>query len=234
MKIPFDVYDFFGYLASGFLVLCAAGHAFLGTTLDALDLKAGPATFYVLLAYIIGQIIASPSSFFLEGVIVRRWLRSPEEVLLEEVNEDGRPLHEWFFPGYYERFSGGTRTRVMDAASADRVDERGRDLFRHAYVVARQDNTTLQRLSTFLNQYGFCRNICMGLLISAVLLIVGALMDFHHWTPIDTRKLEWAVLALVASVGMFYRFLKFFRLYTVEVFLSFAARRQAPPAQDQA
>jgi len=34
--------------------------------------------------------------------------------------------------------------------------------------------------------------------------------------------LLWAIVAFVAAIGMFYRYLKFFRHYTVEVFTTYA------------
>jgi hypothetical protein len=69
----------------------------------------------------------------------------------------------------------------------------------------------------------------LGLLISALILLVGALIDVRQWSDIDTYKLWWAVGALVGAVGMFYRYLKFFRHYTMEVFNSYAELKQEKP-----
>jgi signal peptide peptidase SppA len=68
-----------------------------------------------------------------------------------------------------------------------------------------------------------------GVFVSAV---AAALLDLHHWSDIDNYKLLWAGAALVGAVGMFYRYLKFFRLYTMEVFNSYAELKQDKPKQE--
>lgn len=74
----------------------------------------------------------------------------------------------------------------------------------------------LDRLNAFLNLYGFSRNVSMAALLIVPMLIVGALTG-------DVAPRLWAASgALVTAVAMFYRYLKFFRLYTVEVFVNYA------------
>jgi hypothetical protein len=231
MKIPFDPYDFFGYLATGFLVLYAFDYAFHPTPLTDQELKAGPAVLYILLAYILGQIIASPSSYFLEHLIVGKGLGPPEVTLFEAANAVGKRWRKWSFPGYYEALPTAMQAKVRAAAQADGFDEVDRGLFLYAHAVAKHDQTTFGRLSMFLNQYGFCRNISMGMLVAAVILFAGAILHIGHRTSLDDHRLAWAIGALLGAVGMFYRYLKFFRLYTAEVFISYAAQREVPPAQ---
>jgi hypothetical protein len=227
MIIPFSSYDFFGYLANGFLIVCATEYAFLGTSLAERDWKVGHAVFYAVLSYIIGHIVAHISSCLLEHCIVRKKLGSPEKTLFEPQQ---KTWQSFFFPNFYHPFPPETQARVLEVARKNGYADPGRGLFLHAHTVAKQDKATLDRLASFLNLYGFCRNISTGLIISAVILAIGALIDVRHWTPIDEYKLAWAGAALVGAVGMFYRYLKFFRLYTMEVFNSYAELKQEKPA----
>ena len=192
MNIPFNPYDFFGYLGNGFLILCAVEYAFFGTSLAEREWKVGPAVFYAMLAYIVGHIIASVSSYILEHKVVRDWLKSPEETLFEPQQKTWRAF---FFPIFYRPFPAETQTRILDVGRKNGFDKPGRAFFFHAFTVVKQDKVTLDRLTSFLNLYGFCRNVSMGLVVSAILLVVGALMDIRHWTPTDTYKIGWAGLA---------------------------------------
>ncbi len=98
----------------------------------------------------------------------------------------------------------------------------GRALFFYSFAIVRQDQATRERLETFLNLYGFCRNTCMALLLGAGLLILSVVSDSWKESGIG-EPIWWAIPgALVAAVGMFYRYLKLFREYTVEVFRSYA------------
>lgn len=226
MTIPFSPYDFFGYLANGFVILCAFEYAFFDTSLPDRDWKVGNAASYIVLAYIIGHIVANISSYVLEYKVVRDWLKSPEETLFEPQQTTWQAF---FFPIFYRPFPSETQKRVLAVAEKNDFDKPGRGLFLHAHAVVKQDKVTLKRLTAFLNQYGFCRNVSMGLLISAVLLLIGALIDIKRWAEIDNLKLAWAGAALLGSVGMFYRYLKFFRHYTMEVFNSYAELKQEKP-----
>jgi hypothetical protein len=223
MNIPFSAYDFFGYLSSGFLILCATEYSFWGTSLAERDWKVGSAIFYAVLAYIVGHIVANISSYLIEYKIVRDWLKSPEQTLFEPQQKTWRAF---FFPIFYRPFPAKTQKRVLDVAQKNGFDKPGRDLFLHAHAIVKQDKVTLERLTSFLNLYGFCRNMCMGLIVSTLILLIGALIDVRHWTEIDSYKLAWAGAAAVGTVGMFYRYLKFFRHYTMEVFGSYAELKQ--------
>ena len=223
MTIPFSPYDFFGYLANGFIVLCAFEYAFFGTSMAEREWKVGNAAFYIVLAYIVGHIIANLSSYVLEYKIVREWLKSPEETLFEPKHKTWR---SFFFPIFYRPFPADTQARVLAVAKKNGFDKQSRGLFLHAHAVVKQDKVTLERLTAFLNQYGFCRNVSMGLIISAIILLTGALIDVRRWSEIDNYKLAWAGAALLGAGGMFYRYLKFFRHYTMEVFVSYAELKQ--------
>jgi hypothetical protein len=55
-------------------------------------------------------------------------------------------------------------------------------------------------------------------LLAAPTLLAGAIYDHDN----ASRKLALAAAAVVAGVALFFRYLKFFRLYTIEVLVSYA------------
>ena len=72
-KLPFSAYDFFGYLAAGFAILTAADFAFDGGWIIHGKIEAvGFLTFFwIMFAYVTGQIIANISGYLIEKRFVR-------------------------------------------------------------------------------------------------------------------------------------------------------------------
>jgi hypothetical protein len=220
-KIPFSVYDFFGYLASGFLLLVALDYGVGGLGLLGQPPGLVVGLFWILVAYVLGHIVAHLSSTFLEEGVLRRVLGSPEDHLFEERKSGG-----WarLFPGNFKPFPKATQDRILQKAQRHSVPAPGRGFFFHCHPLVKRDQATLERLNSFLNLYGFCRNLSLALILAVPLLLYGALREFDYKTlqGINGDRLAWAAVALVASIGMFYRYLKFFRHYTVEVFMTYA------------
>ena len=98
------------------------------------------------------------------------------------------------------------------------MNENGEALFVHTFGEVKKDEKNMPRLNTFLNLYGFCRNISFTCLIVTLLLVIG---NLALGTP---DKFYWALAALVGAVGMFYRYLKFFRQYSYELLVTYAAQ----------
>ena len=76
-KLPFAPYDFFGYLASGFLFTAACQATFgfpkvLGQQINAVD-----GLFLLLTVYIMGHVLATPAKAVLEDVLVDKVLKRP-------------------------------------------------------------------------------------------------------------------------------------------------------------
>ncbi len=84
MKIPFSVYDFFGYLAAGFVCLVAVDYAFSGGWLLEADPKLIPGIVLVFIAYAFGHAVSHVAWALLEEQFVRKVLRSPEETMFEK------------------------------------------------------------------------------------------------------------------------------------------------------
>jgi hypothetical protein len=81
-------------------------------------------------------------------------------------------------------------------------------------------------MGTFLNLYGFCRNVSFTLVLSAALLVGTAIGTG------DPQARWMAAVAAAGAVGMFYRCLKFLRLHGAEILLAFeSAPVPAAPAE---
>ena len=216
-KIPFSVYDFFGYLATGFLMLVAAAYATGRVDL----LREQPSLvigfFWIVVAYVVGHIVAHIASAFLEETVLRRGLGSPEEHLLAAKKAGWRAR---IFPGNFKPFPTATQQRVLAKAQQHGVTASDRSFFFHCHPLVKRDQATLERLNSFLNLYGFSRNLCMALMLTVPLLLYSAVWGSD--CGFKRGPLLWAAIALVAAIGMFYRYLKFFRHYTVEVFTTYA------------
>lgn len=171
-------------------------------------------------AYVVGQILATPSAWLLESVFVGRVLGRPEKILL-----GARPARlAWLFPGYAAPLPAAIKARVVRKAEDLAGDPEA--LFLHAATQARNQPGAAARMGTFLNLYGFCRNVSFTFVLSAALLVGAAIVTG------DPQARWMATVAAVGSIGMFYRYLKFLRLHGVEILLAFeSAPVPAAPAE---
>lgn len=221
MKIPFSVYDFFGYLASGFAVLAAYDYASGGKWLLANSVPPGIGVLIVLAAYVTGHVVSHLASVVIEHGFLRRVLRSPEEHLLAASLSPTR--WRWFFPGNFSQLPTETRDRVLAKARSASAGSHPRALFFHCHACVKSDEATLSRLNTFLNLYGFCRNLAMAVLLASLVLMGSTIVRFE-W-PLSTESknsLLMGALCLPIAYVLVLRYLKFFRHYTLEVFVSYA------------
>ena len=218
MKIPFSVYDFFGYLSAGFIVLYAADFTFGFGFIATKELGVQTSALLAILSYTVGHLVANISSFILEHTIARRLLGAPETILLSPVQKTFLRL---IFPIYYKPFPGHFIEVVLNKAKSEGFTEVGRSLFFHCHSIAKKDNATNERLSTFLNLYGFSRNMCMACIICAVLMGIGASLNPAY----SDKFLLLGLVALFLAIGLFYRYLKFYKHYTEEVFRTYETEK---------
>jgi hypothetical protein len=94
-KIPFDPYDFFGYLAAGLLLMVGMDVLFGFPHVIGADLKLVEGVIVILMAYIAGQFVAGPSRLLLETFIVGKLLKRPSVNLLRKK----RPWVRWLLEG---------------------------------------------------------------------------------------------------------------------------------------
>lgn len=206
-KLPFDPYDFFGYIASGLLLVvgmdCVLGFPrVLGQDLKLVDTAA-----LILGVYVAGQILATPAKALLEDFVVGRVLGKPNENLMSERRV---PLRRLLFPGYYAALPQGARRRVREKAGG----LSGEDMFHHVRFSGEVcgNDRLIAKIDSFRDKYGFARNLSFTALLVGAALIAKAVL---HPGP---SLAGYGVTLLVAALLLFYRYLKFFRQYSYELF----------------
>lgn len=216
---PFTDYDFYAYLTSGALFLAALDYAITGgTTLLNTEWGFVLTLLVVALAYVVGQLLATPASIVVEHGFARGVLSPPAMILLglQAPNWLERFIGRYVIGRYYTPFPDQVRRKIiaraakeLDVPMEEIID--GEAVFQVAFPVARKSEDTRARLDDFRNQYGFCRNLGFVGLISLVMIAIRAyqLDDSTAWYV--------AVFAGVIAVGMTARFLKFYSSFAAEV-----------------
>jgi hypothetical protein len=136
--------------------------------------------------------------------------------------QDVRSRWHWLFPDYCTPLPEAIQKLVL-ATVRQQFGEvpSARALFFLCFSTVKGDSATSPRLQTFLYLYGFCRNLSAACLLAFCLLLTNGLVGAQLGLHPREYALAWAAAALIGCVGLFYRYLKFFRLYTVEVFRSY-------------
>ena len=214
-RFPFTTYDFWAYLASGFLLLFVADYVFETELLTRDSWTVVQGVVAVSCAYVVGQLVASLSSVVFERGLVGRLLGPPRTVLFGQCKACAGA--RYLLPGFFIALPAETQKAALDKGTAVGVSSPGEALFWSAFAHARSTPAVMARLDSFLNQYGFCRNIAMVALLDAGLLAWSYLGADG---PVLNGQL--AILALLTSFGMTLRYLKFYRHYAVEVFTAYA------------
>ncbi|MEL6445673.1 MAG: hypothetical protein AAFR95_13185 [Bacteroidota bacterium] len=214
-KLPFSVYDTFAYLSSGLLLVAGVGHA-LGVEASSVDLTLEATLVAVVVLYVIGHLVAHVAGLAFENVLVRRWLGSPETHLF---NTAPKRFAARIFRYHFKPFPATTQERLQRYASEAGYSADDRGFFFHCHNIALRDEIARERLSSFLNLYGFCRNAGLALLVAGLAMLLAAFdLDARDLGENGRELLCIGLLALVAAFGLFVRYLKFFRHYTTEVY----------------
>jgi len=215
-RIPFATYDFFGYLASGLLLVMGMDLTLGFPRVLGQDLKPIDVVALLLAVYVAGQLVATPSKALLEDGLVEKILGRPNMNLFRPK----RPWIRWaLFPGFYKPLPWAVQERVLTRAASEGIGGPGEVLFLHVRYSPeiRGDEKLLARLDTFLNLYGFARNLAFTSLLVGVALSVRA-----WWLHADPALPKYALTALVVGILLLYRYLKFFRQYSYELFNTYA------------
>ena len=221
---PLTDYDFYAYLTAGMIVVAAVDHGLAdGVLAGRTSWTVVGGVFWAAVAYLVGQIVASPSSALLEHMLARRLLRAPTEVNLgfAAPRRRERAIASVFGIREYTPLPALVRDRIMNKAAAElgvpvaSVSD-PEAIFGVAFPYARASADGAARLNAFLNQYGMCRNVSFAALVSLVPLGVRL-----HRSPVDQTWWLFAGCALLA-IGLFLRFLKFYSAYAREVFRTYA------------
>ncbi len=211
-RLPFTVYDFFAFLSSGSIVLAALAYLFGPRVLFESQPTVADWVVLIFAAYILGHVVAQFSARLYESFFVEKFLGLPSETLM------GGRRKSWphIFWLYYNSLEKETQERIEQRKKVHKFHGTGKALFAHIFGVVKHDADTLTRLDEFLNTYSFCRNVSLAFLVVAILIWVG---------PINGRpplSWLWGVVSLALAVVMFYRYLKFFRQYSYELFVTYA------------
>lgn len=208
---PFTDYDFWGYLAAGFLTLFALDYSIGTNFLLRPAWTAVETAIAVSLAYVVGHLIAGMSSAIFEQRLLVH-IGRPSEILTG--TKLGPGWARFMFPGYFTPLPPGAVSALRAKATAAGHSDFG-SLFTHAHRLAQKNSKAAERMTVFLNQYGFCRNVSFAALVAAIAFAIAASRGGGDGSWL------WAACASVVFVGMFFRYLKFHRLFTVEAFNSY-------------
>ena len=215
-SFPFSDYDFWGYLACGFTMLGALDYvAFNGIYVLVKEITFSSGIILTALAYVTGHVLASFSNTLIGYSVVRKMLGDPVTLLLSPPTNHN--VRKFLFPEFHRPLS----KRVRDLVSEKTLREHGQcsdwEIAQIAHNAAKNLPATKQRMDNFLNLYGFCRNMA-----GTGLLIVCMLMGYASADK-NIPLIGYCIsVSLFLSIGMFWRYLKFYRAYNAEILTSYA------------
>lgn len=220
----FSDYDIFAYVVSGFATLLVidftvATHLVLGA-----NWTVSEGLIVVVAAYVAGQIIAAPASLLFERGLVRKALGRPIDWLMKLRQPEGlrRTLSRTILAEYFAPLDRCTRERLSNTMKSEGIDS-GEELFWRAFPTVKNDETGYARLESFQKLYGFCRNIAFVAFCGGIALFFKALGSLGLPDGAAFREFGGSAAAFVIGAGMVLRYLKFRRLYVVEVLTTFCA-----------
>lgn len=212
---PLTDFDFWAFLTSGAVLLAAADRVLGLGWLDRENWTVVQFGVAVAVAYVTGHVIAEAASRLLEGALVHRLLGTPATHLLSD--QPDRPAGRWLYSGYFKPVAPELRVRIERRAAREDPPIERDAIYASAYVLARRDQLASGRLAVFQNQYSMCRNVSLACLLAAPALAIGGTHTGR------TADLWWAAAALVVAAVMLIRFLKYYRLFSVEVLNTYAS-----------
>ena len=210
-RIPFDPYDFFGYIASGLLVVVGMELTLGFPHVLGRDLKVADGAMLLLAVYVGGQMMATPAKALLEDGLVDKILGRPSINLFRKKKPR---MRGFLFPGFYKPFPEYIRKKILSKAESEGIEGTGEALFLHVRYSPQtlKNEKLMAKLDSFINKYGFARNLAFTSLSLGVALLVRTKV-----LP-SPDLMKYAIVALVAGALLFYRYLKFFRQYSYEIF----------------
>jgi len=222
---PFAEYEFYAFVAAGMLLIAAVDYTLAGGGLvDRASWTIVQGVFWTIVAYLIGQVCAVPSSGLIEHIVARRVLTSPAKIQLglSTATKIDRIVGLLFAAREFAPLSEKVRERAIRLAEAHHGCLNGsldaEDIYQTAFPYSRSVADSAARLNTFMNQYGMSRNVCF------VGLIATPLLTYHFYKTGTNQDLWLSIGSFVITVGMFARFVKYYSLYSMEVLRTFAAK----------
>jgi hypothetical protein len=214
-RIPFTSYDFWAYLSAGAVLLVVADYVAETGYLSQASWTFAQGLVGVISAYVLGQVVASFSALVFETWLVKRLLGFPRNNLFGTARAPR--FVRMLLPGYFRALPMETQAAALARGKTEGIDGHGEALFWAAYSKARLSPAVMVRLDNFLNLYGFCRNMAMVGAIAAIVLAGSYYLYDKSYSNVSL-----AIAAAVIAVGLTLRYLKFYRVFAVEVFTSYA------------
>jgi hypothetical protein len=207
---PLADYDFWGYLAAGFVLTFGLGGA-LGVPLTG-ELLQDPIAIAIVLAaaYTLGHANAAISSWLLERCLVNGLVGAPVAVL---IGERRPPAALRGLAPSYNRLPSFTLAAIKARLKVDALPS-GEEVFQRAFHFARQFDDVRDRMDQFRNQYGFCRNAALAVVIAGAIGL--------EWA--QGREVVWLAAVFATALLLMARYLKFYRLFAAEALNTFAFR----------
>lgn len=202
-KFPFTSYDFYAYLTSGAFLVAGLHIALdLNHFSNYKDFGFIQIAGLVATSYTVGHIVGQISSIILEALITHNVFGNPFEHLIVNGKEKPSSLFvaKWLNIGELKPITG--LTKISDTDSGARKAS--------AFKAALDSEGSRERLSAFLNLYGYARNT------SLVCFLVG-LVGLINCGDLTTSR---AILfAGIFSIGilMYFRYLKFYAAHAREI-----------------
>jgi len=228
--VKFSDYDIFGYLASGLVGLWVYDVVF-GVHVVTVDTwTITHAGLVLIAAYALGHGIAASATLIFDRLLVRQCLGLPTNNLLaSNAARSSSPRSKsifrnfrwkkWILSGYLEPLPAEVQKRVLDRAEIRTEDAgNGERAFYRAWPVIKRDPLPYARMESFLRLYGFCRNFSFVSFVAGIVFLIWP-PSISSLAP-GSRFPAWC--ALLSSIVMFHRYLKFFRAYSAEVFTTYA------------
>ncbi|UCE20038.1 MAG: hypothetical protein JSV84_06765 [Gemmatimonadota bacterium] len=192
---------------------------------------------WVGVAYVLGHILAILSAWLLERMVTKKWLRSPSINLFWSRPKKGFLMRSFnfIFEHYWEPLVEPLRRHILDALAKDKIIEErwiaegwlpwgepkifgeinreteniSRAMYLHAYSKVKKEKWVREQLNTFLNLYGFSRNMSLSFILAGVIVLCCSNLVFL------------GLACVLVSILMFFCYLKFFRLWYRELFLAY-------------
>lgn len=232
--LRFSDYDVFAYLASGFAALAGWDLLFATGYVIGAQWSVSSGTITIVAAYVIGQIIASPAAWLIERQLVRRALGHPTAMLMRTEPLSG--WRKWASHIALAEYYRPLETAVADSLRAFMTTKgisSGEGVFWQAFPIAKSSPMATARMDAFLRLYGFCRNIAFVAFATGLGLATKLTLHWRStgWDGDADVMAMYSGVSLLVAVGMLHRYLKFHRLFSVEVLVTFANSLDKEPTR---
>ncbi len=223
LRVSFNRYDFFGLIFPGLLLIISIifiipqnYYIAIAESLESYkDLKF---VFVFLIyisiifaSYLIGMIISSIGSWVIEGYFIKKKLKYPSYNLFNNKNSNRfKNYRKSYTNTFIEQFN------KIFSSYYNGIEFNDDDKFILCYTYVKEKcPITYSRLSVFLSMYGLYRNLTVCFILILPILLVNFMLSLNFF------MIFLMTISFFFSIICFIRYLKFFRIFSDEVFRSF-------------